>query len=101
MDRWFYWAMVATALVFVAACSVWLLLLAIEIAGAASNEHLRGRDCKAEANWALILNRDVKAGMMVNVMPQDQPTLDLVTRHRGTDIELWWKVYYACTGEET
>lgn len=67
----------------------------------ASNQYLGAKDCKAEANWALMLLKDKIAGIPLNVMPADQHVLDLVEAHRGTRDELWWKTYNACSGVKT
>lgn len=68
-------------------------------AHSASNQTLK--DCKAEANWALMLRRDLDAGGAVNVMPADEPVLKIVKEHQGTTEELWWKIYTACGGHST
>jgi len=54
--------------------------------------------CKEQANWALILLKDIQAGWSVNVMPSDERTLKLVREHQGTKEELYWKVLYDCKG---
>ena len=66
----------------------------------ASNEQFI-KDCKAQANWALMLSKDKETIPLINVMPKDQHILDLVEAHKGTAEELWWLVYYDCKGIHT
>lgn len=78
-----------------------ILFCTINSVRSASNQYLGAKDCKAEANWALMLRRDLNAGGAVNVMPKDQPVLDIVLAHKGTTDELWHKVYGNCAGVRT
>ena len=90
-ESWLYWLVAAIGLVTCVACSASL---------AESNERMR-KNCAGEANFAVDLFKDVKTGAIVNVMPKDQPTLDIVQAHKGTERELWQKVYGDCAGVKT
>lgn len=70
-------------------------------ARSASNQFLGAKDCKAEANWALMLFKDRETVPQINVVPKDQHVLDLVLAHKGTKEELWQRVYHDCSDIRT
>lgn len=73
-------------------------IVALVLLCGAGSEH---RTCKFQADFALMLFKDLESGAFVNVMPKDQSILDVAKAHKGSPEELWRQVYNECKGVRT
>lgn len=58
----------------------------------------KDKRCKAMADWAVELFNEHRAGVIINVMPQDEEFLKLVKEYKGTADELRKEVISGCSG---